>query len=989
MAEILEVEIIAKLDKIQAGLDQIDKKAQGAGKSAGSSFGNAFVSVANSILATISFNAVLGGINSAVGAYRNLNTVQTSLQTSIEGINRNTANNTAILKDNNATLEQKARALGLNIENYEKTAKATGGASTASKSYKIDLKNEEDALKSKEEANKKDIDSTKKIIDTKKESIDSIEKNIKSIEKERDAKLENAGATDKIIKAENERIRQAESQLNKEAKAINQKYEAQYGAREIGIKQELFAQQTTMNGLKTQERALNDNAVANKAQLEALGKQKDAVNNKIDALRQEQEQININRDTELAQLELKQLAVKQQLESDKEKLDSVKSTNESIKASHQDQVNEQKDQIQSVKDEITLLQKTIEDKQAKFDIDTEPAKQKIEELKSQIQNISLTSSGGGGAGAKVIDRAKLEKDVNAGVAKQGNAKEISGKDVGEKVKKMYEKFQGTVSEATLSSAFTNVFQGGIKDAEQANKLIEQYVDSAANGKSASISLDQAVSNLSETFKTGSSSLGNLSGITQNYSAIDKEGLEIMKARGETSAKTVDDLTDQERAVARLEGTMKTENIAQGTFVKLSKSGAFEQDKFNAELLKTQQAIGKDLTPAFNNVLKELTPIIKGFTDFVTQNPQVVTAIAGIALGLTGLLTAVTVVTAVISVITTLGTVFAGLGAVITVIGTTIGLFFGGLVAVVTSPVTLVIGAIALLIGAVAGLVWAWNNNFMGIQDITKNFWESVKKFFSDGWEWVSKGVSKWWTDLSKWFSDGVAKNTKIIKDFLDGIRKWFSDAWVGITKGLSEWWEGVKKFFNDGKKGLDEAVTNTLSGLKGIFETAFNGIKGVVDPIIKGIQDAIQKVSDMAKEALGFVQQLFGGSGEAQIKQSSEKVKQMIEEIKNASANDPTGQLPDTKQRVQAIVDRYKSQGYAMGGIVGGNSYSGDKIPAFVNSGEMILNQAQQARLFSMANGGNINNSKQITINQSNNIQGQVGLQSANSQLAFLITNNI
>jgi TP901 family phage tail tape measure protein len=40
------------------------------------------------------------------------------------------------------------------------------------------------------------------------------------------------------------------------------------------------------------------------------------------------------------------------------------------------------------------------------------------------------------------------------------------------------------------------------------------------------------------------------------------------------------------------------------------------------------------------------------------------------------------------------------------------------------------------------------------------------------------------------------------------------------------------------------------------------------------------------------------------------------------------------------------------GGVVGGNSFSGDKVLARVNSGEMILNKSQQARLFSMINSG-------------------------------------
>lgn len=45
------------------------------------------------------------------------------------------------------------------------------------------------------------------------------------------------------------------------------------------------------------------------------------------------------------------------------------------------------------------------------------------------------------------------------------------------------------------------------------------------------------------------------------------------------------------------------------------------------------------------------------------------------------------------------------------------------------------------------------------------------------------------------------------------------------------------------------------------------------------------------------------------------------------------------------------SGAFATGGIVGGNQKSGDNVLVRVNSGEMILNAAQQARLFALANG--------------------------------------
>ena len=46
-----------------------------------------------------------------------------------------------------------------------------------------------------------------------------------------------------------------------------------------------------------------------------------------------------------------------------------------------------------------------------------------------------------------------------------------------------------------------------------------------------------------------------------------------------------------------------------------------------------------------------------------------------------------------------------------------------------------------------------------------------------------------------------------------------------------------------------------------------------------------------------------------------------------------------------------ESAKFATGGIVGGNSYTGDNVNVRVNSGEMILNTRQQAELFAVANG--------------------------------------
>lgn len=58
---------------------------------------------------------------------------------------------------------------------------------------------------------------------------------------------------------------------------------------------------------------------------------------------------------------------------------------------------------------------------------------------------------------------------------------------------------------------------------------------------------------------------------------------------------------------------------------------------------------------------------------------------------------------------------------------------------------------------------------------------------------------------------------------------------------------------------------------------------------------------------------------------------------------------------IASVISQIHSlSGYAEGGIIGGNSYTGDRVLARVNSGEMILNHAQQARLFDMINMGSV-----------------------------------
>ena len=76
------------------------------------------------------------------------------------------------------------------------------------------------------------------------------------------------------------------------------------------------------------------------------------------------------------------------------------------------------------------------------------------------------------------------------------------------------------------------------------------------------------------------------------------------------------------------------------------------------------------------------------------------------------------------------------------------------------------------------------------------------------------------------------------------------------------------------------------------------------------------------------------------------------------------GAFESNKQEAAQVPQTSPPQvAYASGGIVGGNSTAGDNVSIRANSGEMILNRTQQAKLFSMINGGGGGGNSQITVN--------------------------
>lgn len=186
---------------------------------------------------------------------------------------------------------------------------------------------------------------------------------------------------------------------------------------------------------------------------------------------------------------------------------------------------------------------------------------------------------------------------------------------------------------------------------------------------------------------------------------------------------------------------------------------------------------------------------------------------------------------------------------------------------------------------------------------------------------------------------------------------------VNLKAQLDEEMEAMRQRLSDKPLVINTEVEakardyDHISSLFNIDVSNFESVRtGLAD--INGISDSTAKgmaVAGASCEMLGSaLQQLAGDSAAAKAGMLAAAIGQFVLSFAQAMSTCKTWidwlafGISGTAQ-LTSIISTISQ--FATGGIVGGNQTSGDKVLVRVNSGEMILNAAQQARLFSIANG--------------------------------------
>lgn len=408
------------------------------------------------------------------------------------------------------------------------------------------------------------------------------------------------------------------------------------------------------------------------------------------------------------------------------------------------------------------------------------------------------------------------------------------------------------------------------------------------------------------------------------------------------------------------------------------------DRLKGSLGGLAQQVVAGLLPTLNSLVKCAADVVAGIKEWINNNPNLVSTLAHMA--------------------ASVGAVLTVFGALVAACGSWIALApaVGAAWAIATGPIGITIMAIA---GVVAGIVALWKN-WDKVCHYMAQAWNTLTIVICKG---VELWLSSWETALG-WipgigeklrtamyqvqnaaaqasFDIGQRqlqyekdKNEKLLAEtqkFTSAQNEALISAQTeqqniasknteehlsATTEKVEGFWQAVYDVSAQQSLNITSQVSSVYSALQSNLSTSFqalfqqigNGWSGLKDIAINFCQSMYQSfvkmLADLAAEQIKNIIAVQVANVAAAKVNIAANAAEAGSKAAAASAGWALWGAIAIGAGIMAAVLAF-TDGFATGGVVPGNSFSGDNVLARVNSGEMILNRAQQARLFDIAEG--------------------------------------
>lgn len=427
------------------------------------------------------------------------------------------------------------------------------------------------------------------------------------------------------------------------------------------------------------------------------------------------------------------------------------------------------------------------------------------------------------------------------------------------------------------------------------------------------------------------------------------------------------------------------------------------DRLKGSLGGLAQQVVAGLLPTLNSLVKCAADVVAGIKEWINNNPNLVSTLAHVA--------------------ASVGAVLTVFGALVAACGSWIALApaVGAAWTIATGPIGITIMAIA---GVVAGIVALWKN-WDKVCHYMAQAWNTLTIVICKG---VELWLSSWETALG-WipgigeklrtamyqvqnaaaqasFDIGQRqlqyekdKNEKLLAETQkftsaqnealisaqteqqDIASKNTEEHLASTTEKVQGFWQTVYDVSAQQSLNITSQVSSVYSALQSNLSTSFqalfqqigNGWSGLKDIAINFCQSMYQSfvkiLADLAAEQIKNIIAVQVANTTAAKVNVAANAAEAGSKAAAASAGWALWGAIAIGAGIMAAVLAF-ADGFATGGVVPGNSFSGDNVLARVNSGEMILNRAQQARLFDIADGNTEPGwSGGAVINQTINVQ--------------------
>lgn len=164
---------------------------------------------------------------------------------------------------------------------------------------------------------------------------------------------------------------------------------------------------------------------------------------------------------------------------------------------------------------------------------------------------------------------------------------------------------------------------------------------------------------------------------------------------------------------------------------------------------------------------------------------------------------------------------------------TSGTVMGGIVAFLGGPVTI---AIALVAAAVAGLYIAWQNNFLGIQDVVASAMPKIQAFISKGMDFIKGIVASVLSQVMAFWAahgDSIKTIVNAFISFVVGQFNMWKSQLTSIVNGIVSVVMGIWNIFG---ADIIAAAQIYIDGIVSLWE----GFKAILGGIVDAIAAAIE-----------------------------------------------------------------------------------------------------------------------------------------------------